>query len=197
MYGRTDQCTREHCTDFTDRISSLHRNIEVSQVLLLCTLCGSGVLGLLRLSSFSQACCIYRYARPLLVPSSTCIRFSAISSRMSKGSHLGHGWHMATDRGIDDGWTEIHSRQVGFLCKINMPCWKINMRILIFAPKNQDAHLDFLPKIQDAHLDFCRKIKIRIFIFAEKSRCASWFFAEKSRWHLDFSSLKSRRCWFL
>ena len=152
MYGRTDQCTREHCTDFTDRISSLHRNIEVSQVLLLCTLCGSGVLGLLRLSSFSQACCISRYARPLFVPSSTCIRFSAISSRMSKGSHLGHGWHMATDRGIDEPKYTLgkwESQHVDFLAKI---------KILIFV-KNQHVML----KSQHAHLDFC----------PQKSRCAS------------------------
>ena len=173
MYGRTDQCTREHCTDFTDRISSLHRNIEVSQVLLLCTLCGSGVLGLLRLSSFSQACCISRYARPLFVPSSTCIRFSAISSRMSKGSHLGHGWHMATDRGIDEPKYTLgkwESQHVDFLAKIKILIFVKNQHVMLI---NIHAHLDFCPpKIKMRIFSFCRKIKMRIFtsgrVFAEK-----------------------------
>ena len=77
------------------RISNFQLYIKVSQLLLPCGLCGSGVLGLTSSGWFSQTSCIAAYARPFFVPCTTCIRFSAISLIMPMGSqYVGNVWDM-------------------------------------------------------------------------------------------------------
>ena len=69
-------------------------NIKVSQLLLLCGFCGSGVLGLTISALFSQSSRTLRHFVPFFVPCTPCIRFSTISLMIMGSQYVGHGWDM-------------------------------------------------------------------------------------------------------